>query len=213
LCGAGGALNSYNLLTFFAYLHTIFALGGLLRISIVFNYKQMVTIISSTNRAGSTTLKVAEYYRKRLLEKGTDAGLLSLTELPPNLIETDLYGQRSAGFEPIQQIITKTDKFIFIIPEYNGSYPGVLKTFIDACDFPESFYEKKAALVGVSSGKYGNIRGIDHFTGVCHYINLHVMPLKLHIANIKSELNSDGDLFKQDTLRFTDEQIDKFILF
>jgi len=39
------------------------------------------------------------------------------------------------------------------------------------------------------------------------------MPLKLHIANIKSELNSDGDLFKQDTLRFTDEQIDKFILF
>ncbi len=144
---------------------------------------------------------------------GAEAGLLSLMQLPPNLLETDLFGKRSEAFKPIQDIITQTDKFLFVIPEYNGSFPGVLKVFIDACDFPESFYEKKAALVGVSSGKYGNIRGIDHFTGVCHYINLHVMPLKLHIANIKTELDENGNFFKEDTLRFTDEQIEKFIAF
>ena len=144
---------------------------------------------------------------------GAEAGLLSLMQLPPNLLETDLFGKRSAEFKPIQDIITQTDKFLFVIPEYNGSFPGVLKVFIDACDFPTSFYEKKAALVGVSSGKYGNIRGIDHFTGVCHYINLHVMPLKLHIANIKTELDENGNFFKEDTLRFTDEQIEKFIAF
>jgi chromate reductase len=173
----------------------------------------MITIISSTNRPGSTTFKVAQYYRERLRQKGTEADLLSLMQLPPTLIATDLFGKRSAEFQVIQDIITETDKFIFVIPEYNGSFPGVLKVFIDACDFPDSFYEKKAALVGISSGKYGNIRGIDHFTGVCHYINLHVMPLKLHIANIKSELDKDGNLFKEDTVRFTDEQIDKFIAF
>jgi chromate reductase, NAD(P)H dehydrogenase (quinone) len=173
----------------------------------------MITIISSTNRPGSSTLKVAKYYQRKLQEKGVDAGLLSLSELPPNLIETDLYGRRSAGFEPIQEIVTKTDKFLFVIPEYNGSYPGVLKTFVDACSFPESFYEKRAALVGVSSGKYGNIRGIDHFTGVCHYLNLHVMPMKLHIANIKTEFDTNNDLFKEDTVRFTNEQMDKFIKF
>jgi chromate reductase len=150
----------------------------------------MITIISSTNRPGSATLKVAKYYQKRLLEMGTEAGLLSLTDLPPNLIQTDLYGKRSEEF---------------------GRMLEVLKVFVDACDFPESFYEKKAALVGVSSGKYGNIRGIDHFTGVCHYFNLHVMPLKLHIANIKTELDANGDLYKEDTLKFTDEQMEKFI--
>ncbi len=173
----------------------------------------MITIISSTNRTGSSTLKVAQYYQNRLHEKGADAGLLSLLQLPPNLIETDLYGKRSAAFEPIQEMITKTKKFIFIIPEYNGSFPGVLKTFIDACSFPESFYEKKAALVGISSGKYGNIRGIDHFTGVCHYLNLHVMPMKLHIPNIRAEFEANHNLFKADTVRFTDEQMDKFIKF
>jgi chromate reductase len=127
----------------------------------------MVTIISSTNRPGSSTLKLAEYYKKQLAAKGLETGLLSLTQLPSNIVETDLYGKRSEAFTAIQNIITATDKFLFIIPEYNGSYPGILKVFIDACSFPESFYDKKAALVGLSSGKYGNIRGIDHFTGVC----------------------------------------------
>lgn len=173
----------------------------------------MITIISSTNRPGSSTLKVARYYQKKLLEKDIEAGILSMVQLPPNILQTDLYGKRSAEFQEIQDIVTATNKFIFIIPEYNGSFPGALKVFIDACSFPDSFYEKKAALVGISSGKYGNIRGIDHFTGVCHYVNLHVMPLKLHIANIKSEFNEYSDLYKEDTIKFTNEQIDKFIKF
>ncbi|MGF7080857.1 NADPH-dependent FMN reductase [Mucilaginibacter sp. UYCu711] len=173
----------------------------------------MITIISSTNRPGSSTLKVARYYQKTLLEKGVEAGILSMVQLPPNILQTDLYGKRSAEFQEIQDIVAATDKFIFIIPEYNGSFPGALKVFIDACSFPDSFYEKKAALVGISSGKYGNIRGIDHFTGVCHYVNLHVMPLKLHIANIKTEFNEYSDLYKEDTVKFINDQIDKFIKF
>lgn len=173
----------------------------------------MVTIISGTNRPNSSTYKLAQYYQKKLREKGLEAGLLSLTQLPGNLIEGDLYGKRSAEFELIQTIITQTQKFLFIIPEYNGSFPGVLKVFIDACSFPESFYEKKAALTGLSSGKYGNIRGIDHFTGICHYLHLNVMPLKIHIGGIKSEFDENNNLFKADTLQFTDEQMDKFIKF
>ena len=173
----------------------------------------MITIISSTNRPGSSTLKVAQYYNRKLIERGVEAELFSLAQLPPNIIETDLYGKRSKEFEPIQDLITNTDKFLFIIPEYNGSFPGVLKVFIDACSFPESFYEKKAALVGVSSGRYGNIRGVDHFTGICNYIHLHIMPLKIHIPSVHKELDAEGDFFKEDTLKFTNEQIDKFIRF
>jgi len=174
----------------------------------------MITIISSTNRPGSNTFKVAKYYQQILLQKGQEANILSLTELPDTVIATDLYGKRSEAFKLILDVaINPSDKFMFVIPEYNGSYPGVLKVFVDACDFPESFYEKKAALVGISSGKYGNIRGVDHFTGVCHYFNLHVLPLKLHIANIKTELDENNNLFKEDTVKFVNEQIDKFIAF
>jgi chromate reductase len=173
----------------------------------------MITIIAGTNRRGSSTLKLALYYQKIIQQKGVEASVLSLTELPDNLIVTDMYGQRSDAFKPIQQQVTQTTKFIFVIPEYNGSFPGVLKTFIDACDFPQSFYDKKAALVGLSSGKYGNIRGVEHFTGICNYINLHVMPLKIHITAIHKELNENNELFKEDSVKFTNEQIEKFIKF
>ncbi len=173
----------------------------------------MVTIISGTNRPSSNTLKVAEYYQRTMLKKGLETTLFSLQDLPPSLISSDLYGKRSDAFRPVQEMVHRTTKFLFVIPEYNGSFPGVLKTFIDACTFPDSFYDKKAALVGVSSGKYGNIRGIDHFGGVCSYLHLHVLPLRLHIASIKTELDENGDFYKEDTLKFTNEQIEKFIAF
>jgi NAD(P)H-dependent FMN reductase len=173
----------------------------------------MVTIISGTNRPESNTLKVAKYYQKTLALKGLESAIFNLEDLPDNLIASDLYGKRSPEFQAIQEIVTQTTKFLFIIPEYNGSFPGVLKVFIDACNFPESFYDKKAALVGISSGKYGNIRGVDHFGGVCSYLHLNVLPLRLHISTIKAELNEQGDFFKEDTLKFTDQQINKFIAF
>lgn len=173
----------------------------------------MTTIVAGTNRPKSYTLKLASYYQRKLKAKGLSAGILSLTELPESLIHTDLYGKLSPEFQPIQDIVTATDKFLFIIPEYNGSFPGIFKMFIDACKFPESFYGKKAALVGLSTGKYGNVRGIDHFTGVCHYIHLHIMPLIVHIPAIDKELDERGNLFKEDTLKFTDEQMERFIAF
>lgn len=171
----------------------------------------MITIIAGTNRANSNTLKVAKFYQKQLTKKGLTTELLDLQDLPSTLISTDLYGKRSKDFEKIQELVSKTTKFLFVIPEYNGSFPGVLKTFIDACNFPDSFYDKKACLVGISSGKYGNVRGIEHFNGVCAYLHLNVMPLRLHIANIKTELNENYELFQEDTLKFVDQQMDKFV--
>lgn len=173
----------------------------------------MLTIIAGTDRPGSSTLKLANYYRQKLIEKHVETSVLSLENLPENFLQTDLYGKRSPEFKQILQVVNASEKFIFIIPEYNGSFPGVLKVFVDACDFPESFFDKKAALVGISSGKYGNIRGIDHFTGVCNYFNMHVFSLKLHIPFIRKEIDANGNLTEADTIKFTDEQMDRFLKF
>jgi len=173
----------------------------------------MITIISGTNRPGSNTLKVAKYYQSALLKKGHKVNIIDLMDLPETFITSDLYGKRTTQFAATLELVAATQKFIFIIPEYNGSYPGVLKTFIDACEFPASFYDKKACLVGISSGKYGNIRGIDHFGGVCSYLHLHVLPLRLHIPAIKTELDENNALFKEDTLKFTNDQIEKIIAY
>jgi len=173
----------------------------------------MITIISGTNRVNSNTLRLSKYYQKQFHLLGEESTVFSLEDLPPNLIVSDLYGARSEAFENIIQNLEKSDKFVFVIPEYNGSFPGVLKTFLDACKYPDSFHGKKVALVGLSSGKYGNIRGIEHFTGVCHYMQMHVLPLKIHIPNFRQEIDEKGDLFKEDTVKFTQMQIEAFIKF
>jgi len=173
----------------------------------------MTTIISCTNREGSNSLKLANYYLKELAAKGYESELFSLQDLPDNFIVSDLYGKRSEAFQRIQDKISATTKFIFVVPEYNGSFPGILKLFIDACAFPDSFYGKKAALVGLSTGQYGNVRGIEHFTGICHYVNLHVLPLRIHIPAVGKEFDDKGKLFKEDTVKFVSQQIEQFIAF
>ncbi len=173
----------------------------------------MTIIVSGTNRPNSNTAKICEYYQKTLATKGFASEILYLTDLPENFIKSDMFGQRSEAFQALQDKITAAEKFIFIAPEYNGSFPGILKVFIDCCQFPDSFSDKKVALVGHATGKYGNIRGIDHLTGICNYINLDVLPMKVHIPAIHTELNEDGDFFKEDTVKFTNQQMDKFIGF
>lgn len=173
----------------------------------------MNLIISGTNRERSNSLKVAKYYQEELQKRGESWQILSLTDLPPAISSTDLYGKRSEDFAPIQSLVSDAKKFIFIIPEYNGSFPGILKIFIDACAFPASFYHKKAALVGLSSGKYGNIRGVDHFTGVCNYLRMHVLPLKIHLPSVHSEIDAQGNFSDELTSKFIHEQIEEITRF
>ena len=167
----------------------------------------MNLIISGTNRERSNSLKIAKYYQQELERKGESWEILSLAELPADITVTDLYGKRSEAFEPIQAKVSAAKKFVFIIPEYNGSFPGILKVFVDACSFPASFFHKKAALVGLSTGKYGNIRGVDHFTGVCNYLRMHVLPLKIHLSKVQDELDDDDQLNDELTSKFVEEQI------
>ncbi|MCO4292581.1 NAD(P)H-dependent oxidoreductase [Solitalea sp. MAHUQ-68] len=173
----------------------------------------MISIIAGTNRHDSKTLLVAKFYQQILAQKNVDAHLISLCDLPDNMLKSDLYGRRSEQFQLIQDKVSATTKFIFVIPEYNGSFPGVLKLFIDGCKFPESFSGKKAALVGIADGTYGNIRGVEHFTGICNYIGITVLPTRIHIPKINSVLDTQGAIIDPTTLKFVNDQIDKLLVF
>ncbi len=81
-----------------------------------------------------------------------------------------------------------SEKFVFIVPEYNGSFPGVLKAFIDGLQFPDSFAGKKAALVGVSSGIQGAGLALSHLTDIFNYCGTHVLALKPKLMHIEENL-------------------------
>ena len=47
-------------------------------------------------------------------------------------------------------------------------------------------------LVGVATGRSGNLRGLDHMTNMCHYMKMNVYPLKLPLSSIHIELTEAG---------------------
>ena len=165
----------------------------------------MYTIISGTNRIGSHTEKVAEEYQRILKNKNIDAKIFTLENLDvlhrsPELIKA----------EP--EILIPTKKFIFIIPEYNGSYPGVLKAMIDNSDIYKVWNYKKALLTGVASGRAGNLRGMDHLADTLHYLKMNVFYNKLPISVINKVMDKEGKL-NDETLKAINNQLDEFIVF
>ena len=161
------------------------------------------TIISGTNRIASYTEKVAAEYQRLLKEKNIDAGILSLVNLSvltrtPELIKVE------------NEILIPTQKFIFIIPEYNGTFPGVLKVMIDNTDIKKVWYHKKALLTGVSTGRAGNLRGMDHLSASLNYLKMNVHHNKLPISIIDKVIDATGTL-NEETLKAIDEQLSEFI--
>lgn len=165
----------------------------------------MYTIISGTNRPGSNTLKVAKQYQFFLKEKGIEAGLLSL--------ETVNVMTRDTDFEKLErEILIPTNKFIFISPEYNGSFPGVLKMLFDTSKTHTIWWHKKALITGVSSGRAGNLRGNDHLSAILNYLKITVHPNQLPISVIDKLMDEQGNFIDQNTLKAIHHQLDDFII-
>lgn len=164
----------------------------------------MYTIIAGTNRVGSNTLKVAKEYQHFLQEKGIAANLLSLEGL-------DLINDKNSIAAIEKDIITPTRKFIFIVPEYNGSYPGILKMLFDAGKSHSVWWHKKALLAGVSTGRGGNIRGMEHFNGVMNYLKITVFPELLPISSVDKLLNAEGRFTDAGTITAINKQLDNFL--
>lgn len=166
----------------------------------------MITIICGTNRPGNRSRHIVLYY-KRLLE--------SLGENPEVLFPEGInLNRRTPELELVeQQILIPADKFIFILPEYNGSFPGAIKALIDLTHIPECFYGKKALLTGLADGRAGNLRGMEHFTGILNHMKVVVHPDRLPISSYKKLIDENGELVDESTRRVIQQQVEDFIAF
>jgi chromate reductase, NAD(P)H dehydrogenase (quinone) len=153
----------------------------------------MITIINGTHRKGNKT----QLFSKKCLElikaehPTEKVNYFSLEDLEANHIG-NMFAQPTAAFQTIiDKNIDSAQKFIIVIPEYNGSYPGALKLFIDSIP-PKFFRGKKAAVIGVSDGRAGNIMGIDHLTVTLNHIGVATLAQRQPFANMSSLITNDA---------------------
>lgn len=167
----------------------------------------MITVISGTNREGSKTFLMAKSYIKLLEKAGKDCQLLDLSTLPTDFLFSSLYGKVNGAFSDLMdQYIFGADAFVIISPEYNGSYAGIVKAFIDGWD-PKKLSGQAVAMVGVASGRQGNARGMDHLADVMNYLGLVVVPAKIPVSKIYEVLDADGNLVDGEIQQLLEKQI------
>ncbi len=152
-----------------------------------------ILIISGTNRPDSSALKIARIVQRLYERAGVAADLFSLCDLPREIFEPAAYAVRPPAFAPIQQRILDAPGLHIVTPEYNGSFPGVLKYFIDMLKFPESFDRKPVAFIG-EAGSWGALRAVEQLQLVFGYRNAHIYPERVFITTVKDQLNEQGDL-------------------
>ena len=164
----------------------------------------MITIISGTNRKDSMTLRVAQHYLTIIQTLTDSVHLLSLEDI-------NVWEENPQLTAIQQQWLIPAQKFVFVMPEYNGSFPGILKLLMDNTDIKRCWWHKKAALVGLADGRGGNLRGIEHMTNILHYLKMNVHYNKLPLSRINEEINVQGELLRQPTVAAIRQQIEEFI--
>lgn len=175
----------------------------------------MITIIAGTNRPNSRARRISELYAANLRDFGAEVQILDLAALPADFTASALYhnvGQH-AEFNQLVDMASGAEKLVFVVPEYNCSYPGVLKAFIDGLPYPGGIRDKKAALVGLSSGTQGGLLALSHLTDVLMYLGTAVLPLRVRLPNIEASLTTTGELHNplfEQLLREQAEQLLRF---
>lgn len=160
----------------------------------------MITVLSGTNRNNSRTRRIVGLVLEHYRERGVEVQLIDLAELPRDLFVPEHYGKtKPEAMRPFQEKILHCDGILTVTPEYNGSFPGVLKYFIDLLKFPESLYDKPSAFIGLATGRFGGLRAVEQLEMVFQYREAHIYGKRCLFPGVETILSDDN--------RITDEFI------
>lgn len=178
----------------------------------------MITIVVGTNRQKSKAGNFGKKYQDLLIAQGQEVNLLHMKDVNTGLYNPEMYDSdlHQDLLEIQDDWLIPTDKFIFVISEYNGGMPGALKMFIDAISIrkrPETFEGKKAAIVGVAAGRAGNLRGMEHLTGVLNYLGTIVLPNRQPFSSIHKLLDKQGNITDEPTIEIIKKHVEQIINF
>lgn len=172
----------------------------------------MITVIAGTNRPNSRSLVIAEAFAGFVREAGVEVQVLDLATLDFSYFSTDMYSAQTITPKlraTQERYVLGVEKMAFVLPEYNGSFPGFLKLFIDGVsvnEYARNFTGKKISLTGVASGRAGNGRGMDHLAACINYVGGWILPNQLPISSVDGLLDADGRLTDAKTLEALKKQ-------
>lgn len=174
--------------------------------------KLKIAVIVGSLRKDSLNLKLAKALVKLAGDK-IEAQFCQIGDLP--LFSQDLEGDVPASVTRFKKEIEAADGVLFITPEYNRSFSGVLKNALDWASRPygkNSFAGKPGALCGTSQGAIGTAAGQNSLKPVLSYLDVILMGQpELYLQFKENMIDFDGNIPDDKTKQFLQGYADKFV--
>lgn len=170
-----------------------------------------LVIIPCTNRTASLTAQLTALVAADYRALGHDVDVMTMD------LEVD-YLAGTAYKQPTPTITARVDRFIkadgvvFVVPEYNGSYPGIVKVFIDTLPYPQGFDRRPCAFIGLAAGQFKGLRAVEHLQAVAGYRNALIYPNRVFIGESWKQF-AEGSLVDADLAKRLRAQAEGFISF
>jgi len=120
-----------------------------------------IPVILGTTRKGRLSAHAARFMTQRNQQRANvTTELIDITAVPMPIDDAG-DGIKDPAFA---EKMTMADALVIVTPEYNHSFPGLLKHVLDSC--LKEYIHKAAGIVGVSAGPFGGVRAIQDFLPV-----------------------------------------------
>ena len=171
-----------------------------------------IVVVCGTNREGALSRLLAKEVVLTYRDKVDSVDLLDMNELPPEILQPSCYNEQPQPVAELVERFLKSDGVVFVVPEYNGSYPGILKLFIDMLPFPQGFDSRPCAFIGLAAGQFKSLRAVEHFQQVAGYRNAYLYPRRLFIGDSFKQF-VDGKLADDELTKRLQQQAEGFVTY
>jgi len=175
--------------------------------------KNIAVLVASLS-ANSVNRKFAHTLEK-LAEGKLKFDYLDLAGLP--YYNNDLWANPPAVVTDFKRRVEASDAALIVTPEYNRSFPGVLKNALDWASRPyaqSSWKDLPTALVGATPGTTGTAAGQGHLRSVLPVYGMLVMGQPEVYFNMKPGLITDDlEVTDDTTLAFLNGWVQSFSTF
>jgi chromate reductase, NAD(P)H dehydrogenase (quinone) len=166
-----------------------------------------VLVFAGSIRSDSYNQKLARAAANALREVGADVTFADLKAYPMPFYDGDVEASQGMpeNARAFKKILGEHDAFVIASPEYNGSFPALLKNVIDWTSRPEAgekplvaYRGKTAAILSTSPGQGGGKRGLKHLRELLEMIGVDVISAQLTVPRAGEAFDAAGELTRPD---------------
>jgi NAD(P)H-dependent FMN reductase len=165
-----------------------------------------IPLILGTARQGRESEHAARFVFERTKARaGVETEFIDVRTLPMKL---DDAGEQMKD-PKFAATIERCDGLIIVTPEYNHSFPGLLKHALDMC--LKEYIHKAVGICGVSAGVVGGARVIESLLPVMRELGLVTIFEDVNFGGIGSLFDERGEILDQNFVRRVDSFLSELI--